>query len=59
MRIEIGIKRGSKNKDPNLSRIRAAMTTATEKYGIGGVLKRRDTPRPVTLPKVELKDFPE
>jgi hypothetical protein len=60
MRVELGMKRGSRNKDPKLARIRQAMTAATDKYGIGGVEKRKGhKPRPVTLPKVELKDFPE
>ncbi len=56
MRVEIGIKRGSKNKDPKLAMIRRADTDANTKYGIGGVLKRRGGPKPVTLAKINLRD---
>jgi hypothetical protein len=53
MRVEIGIKRGSKNKDPKLALIRRADTEANTKYGIGGTAKRRGGQKPVTLPKLK------
>lgn len=59
MRVEIGIKRGSKNKDPKLAMIRRADTDASTKYGIGGVPKRRGGMKPVTLAKVTFRDEPQ
>lgn len=58
MKVELGMKRWSKNKDPKLARIRQGMSAATDRYGIGGREKTKGhRPRPVTLPKVDLKDF--
>lgn len=56
MRVELGMKRGSKNKDPKLALLRRATTEATTKHGIGGRPKTRGGPKPVTLPKITLQD---
>jgi hypothetical protein len=54
MRVELGWKRNTRTKDPNLAMIRRAMTEATSAYGIGGVKKRRGGPKPVSLAPVNL-----
>jgi hypothetical protein len=56
MRVNLGIARGSKTKDPKLAIMRRADTDANTKYGIGGVAKRRGGQKPVTLAKVNLPD---
>ena len=39
-----------------LAILRGAKTAATNRYSFGGRLKRRNAPKPVTLPKVKLAD---
>ena len=41
------------NQDRKLRLIRKAMSTATEKFGVGGRIKGRNKPRPITLPKIK------
>jgi GcrA cell cycle regulator len=38
------------NKDPKLRLLRSAKTAATDRYDIGGNLKTRHAPKPITLP---------
>jgi hypothetical protein len=40
-----------------LSMMRQALSRATTVMNIGGVEKRQGLPKPVTLPKVPLRDF--
>lgn len=46
------------NRSRAVSLIRRAVTTATNKYGIGGVEKTREKPRPITLPKMPWEQKP-
>lgn len=43
-------------KDRKLTILRAAGTSANYKYGMGGLARKIKTVKPVTLPKVDLKD---
>jgi hypothetical protein len=52
MRIELGMTRG-KRGNRKLTLMRRAMTTATNKYGIGGRPKTIGKPRPITMPKLK------
>lgn len=36
--------------------LRAAHTAAENKYAVGGNTKKRDQRKPITLPKLEMKD---
>lgn len=56
MRVEIGMKRRSKQTDPKLTIIRRAMTEATTRHSIGGRSKRYGGVKPVTLAAVKFSD---
>jgi hypothetical protein len=53
MRVELGMQRGNKNKDPKLALVRRATTTANTKYGIGGRVKTRGGVKKITLPRLK------
>lgn len=44
------------NRSRTVRLIRRAMTTVTNKYGVGGVEKTREKPRPITLATTPWKD---
>ena len=39
--------------DPKLQLLRGAKTAANNRYSFGGRLKKRNAPKPVTLPKLK------
>lgn len=41
------------NSDPKIRLMRSATTHATRTYGLGGILKHRRAPKPITLPKLK------
>lgn len=59
MRVELGIQRGTRTKDAKLALVRKASTAATSRHGIGGRLKTRGGPKPVSLAKVTMRDAGE
>lgn len=52
MRVPLGWKRGSKNKDAKLALLRRADTERDTAYSIGGRTKLSRRP-PITLPKLK------
>lgn len=54
MKINLGMRRHSNTPiDAKRAILRRASTEATERYGIGGRLKKRNPPKPITLPKLK------
>lgn len=55
MRVELGQRRGSTNRNAKLALIRKADTEASSKFSLGGRTKRRGA-RPVSLPKLKFME---